>query len=108
MMAKYGQVVRWSAALTSVVATVAVVLCASLIGAKGAYGALIGVATIGFAQAWNIETEIPEEEARKRGRRRGTSGSSPSPAPACARARADSFSTAGGIRTHTSPRDSGF
>ena len=43
---------------------------------------LIGVATIGFAQAWNIETEIPEEEARKRGRRRGTSGSSPSPAPA--------------------------
>jgi ATP synthase protein I len=46
MMAKYGQVVRWSAALTSVVATVAVVLCAALIGAKGAYGALIGVAVV--------------------------------------------------------------
>ncbi len=46
MMAKYGQVVRWSAALTSVVAAVAVVLCAALIGAKGAYGALIGVAVV--------------------------------------------------------------
>ena len=46
MMAKYGQVVRWSAALTGVVAVVAVVLCAALIGAKGAYGALIGVAVV--------------------------------------------------------------
>ena len=46
MIAKDGQVVRWSAALTSVVATVAVVLCAALIGAKGAYGALIGVAVV--------------------------------------------------------------
>jgi len=46
MMAVYGRVVRWSATLTSVVAVVAVVLCAALIGAKGAYGALIGVGVV--------------------------------------------------------------
>jgi ATP synthase protein I len=46
MMAVYGRVVRWSATLTSVVAVVAVVVCAALIGAKGAYGALIGVGVV--------------------------------------------------------------
>ena len=45
-MATYGRIVRRAAALTSVVAVVAVVLCAALIGAKGAYGALIGVAVV--------------------------------------------------------------
>lgn len=45
-MAIYGRIVRRSAALTSVVAVVAVVVCAALIGAKGAYGALIGVAVV--------------------------------------------------------------
>jgi ATP synthase protein I len=45
-MALYGQIVRRSAALTSVVAVVAVVLCAGLVGAKGLYGALIGVAVV--------------------------------------------------------------
>jgi ATP synthase protein I len=46
MMAQYARVVRWSVALTSVVAAVAVVVCAILAGAKGAYGALIGVAVV--------------------------------------------------------------
>jgi ATP synthase protein I len=46
MMAVYGRVVRWSATLTSVVAVVAVALCAALIGAKGLYGALIGVGVV--------------------------------------------------------------
>jgi ATP synthase protein I len=46
MMALYGRIVRWSATLTSVVAVVAVALCAALIGAKGLYGALIGVAVV--------------------------------------------------------------
>ncbi len=46
MMAQYARVVRWSVALTSVVAAVAVVLSAVLAGAKGAYGALIGVAVV--------------------------------------------------------------
>jgi ATP synthase protein I len=46
MMAVYGRVVRRSAMLTSVVAVVAVALCAALIGAKGAYGALIGVGVV--------------------------------------------------------------
>jgi ATP synthase protein I len=45
-MAYYGRVVRWSLALTSVVAAVAVVLCAALGGAKGTYGALIGVGVV--------------------------------------------------------------
>jgi ATP synthase protein I len=46
MMALYGRIVRWSATLTSVVAVVAVALCAALIGAKGLYGALIGVGVV--------------------------------------------------------------
>ena len=46
MIAVYGRVVRWSAALTGVVAVAAVLICAALVGAKGAYGALIGVAVV--------------------------------------------------------------
>jgi ATP synthase protein I len=45
-MAYYGRVVRWSIALTSVVAAVAVVICATLGGSKGTYGALIGVGVV--------------------------------------------------------------
>ncbi len=43
---------------------------------------LIFFATIAFSQAWNIETEVPEEEARNRGRGRRPGSSSPTPAPA--------------------------
>jgi ATP synthase protein I len=46
MTTQYARVVRWSAALTSVVAVVAVVLCAVFGGAKGTYGSLIGVAVV--------------------------------------------------------------
>jgi ATP synthase protein I len=46
MTTQYSRVVRWSIALTSVVAAVAVVLCALLGGSKGAYGALIGVGVV--------------------------------------------------------------
>ena len=46
MTTQYARVVRWSLALTSVVAAVAVVLCALLGGSKGAYGALIGVGVV--------------------------------------------------------------
>ena len=46
MMANYGRVVRWSVALTSVVAAVAVLICTALVGAKGVYGALIGVGVV--------------------------------------------------------------
>ena len=46
MTTQYARVVRWSLALTSVVAAVAVVLCAALGGSKGAYGALIGVGVV--------------------------------------------------------------
>ncbi len=46
MMTYYGRVVRWSVALTSVVAAVAVVICVALDGAKGAYGALIGIGVV--------------------------------------------------------------
>ena len=46
MMATYGRVVRRSAALTGAVAAVCVVVCAALGGAKGLYGALIGVAIV--------------------------------------------------------------
>jgi ATP synthase protein I len=46
MSTQYARVVRWSIALTSVVAAVAVVLCAVVGGAKGAYGALIGVGVV--------------------------------------------------------------
>jgi ATP synthase protein I len=45
-MAYYSRVVRWSVALTSVVAAAAVVICALIGGAKGAYGALIGVGVV--------------------------------------------------------------
>jgi ATP synthase protein I len=46
MTTYYGRVVRWSVALTSVVAAGAVVICALMGGAKGAYGALIGVGVV--------------------------------------------------------------
>jgi ATP synthase protein I len=46
MMATYSRVVRRSAALTGVVAAVTVAVCAALGGAKGFYGALIGVAVV--------------------------------------------------------------
>jgi ATP synthase protein I len=46
MMAYYGRIVRWSVALTSVVAAVAVGICASLGGTRGVYGALIGVGVV--------------------------------------------------------------
>ena len=46
MMATYSRVVRRSAALTGVVAVVCVAVCAALGGAKGLYGALIGVAIV--------------------------------------------------------------
>ena len=46
MTTQYARVVRWSLALTSVVAAVAVVLCAVFGGSKGAYGALIGVGVV--------------------------------------------------------------
>jgi ATP synthase protein I len=46
MTTQYARVVRWSLALTSVVAAVAVLLCAVLGGAKGIYGALIGVGVV--------------------------------------------------------------
>jgi ATP synthase protein I len=46
MSTQYARVVRWSLALTSVVAAVAVVLCAVLGGSKGVYGALIGVGVV--------------------------------------------------------------
>lgn len=45
-MAYYSRVVRWSVALTSVVAALAVLICAVLDGAKGVYGALIGVGVV--------------------------------------------------------------
>jgi ATP synthase protein I len=46
MMATYSRVVRRSAALTGVVAAACVAVCAALGGAKGLYGALIGVAIV--------------------------------------------------------------
>jgi ATP synthase protein I len=45
-MASYGRVVRWSIALTSVVAAAAIVICALTGGAKGVYGSLIGIAVV--------------------------------------------------------------
>jgi ATP synthase protein I len=53
-MAYYGRVVRWSLALTSVVAAVAVVVCAALGGTKGTYGALIGVGVVAVFFAVSI------------------------------------------------------
>jgi ATP synthase protein I len=46
MGTQYSRVVRWSIALTSVVAAVAVLICAAIAGAKGTYGALIGVGVV--------------------------------------------------------------
>jgi ATP synthase protein I len=46
MGTQYPRVVRWSVTLTSVVAAVAVLVCAALAGAKGTYGALIGVGVV--------------------------------------------------------------
>jgi ATP synthase protein I len=46
MMATYSRVVRRSAALTGVVAAACVAVCAALGGARGLYGALIGVAIV--------------------------------------------------------------
>jgi ATP synthase protein I len=46
MTTQYARVVRWSLALTSVVAAAAVVLCSVLGGAKGTYGSLIGVGVV--------------------------------------------------------------
>ncbi len=46
MGTQYSRVVRWSVAMTSVVAAVAVLICAAVGGAKGAYGALIGVGVV--------------------------------------------------------------
>lgn len=46
MSTQYARVVRWSIALTSVVAAVAVVICAVVGGAKGTYGSLIGVGVV--------------------------------------------------------------
>lgn len=46
MMAIYGRVVRRSAAITGVVAAACVAICAVLGGAKGLYGALIGIAIV--------------------------------------------------------------
>ena len=46
MGTQYARVVRWSVALTSVVAAVAVAGCAALGGAKGTYGSLIGVGVV--------------------------------------------------------------
>jgi ATP synthase protein I len=45
-MAYYGRVVRWSIALTSVVAAAAVVICALMGGTKGVYGSLIGIGVV--------------------------------------------------------------
>jgi ATP synthase protein I len=46
MLAKYAIVVRRAGALTAVAAAIAVALSAALAGAKGLYGALIGVAIV--------------------------------------------------------------
>lgn len=45
-MAAYGRVVRRSAVLTAAVAAVMIGICAALGGAKGVYGALIGVGIV--------------------------------------------------------------
>jgi ATP synthase protein I len=46
MMAAYGRVVRRSAAVTAVVAAVMIGICAGVVGAKGLYGALVGVGIV--------------------------------------------------------------
>jgi ATP synthase protein I len=45
-MANYARVVRRSAALCSVVAAVMIAICAGVVGAKGLYGALVGVGVV--------------------------------------------------------------
>jgi ATP synthase protein I len=54
MGTQYARVVRWSVALTSVVAAVAVAGCAALGGAKGTYGSLIGVGVVAVFFAISI------------------------------------------------------
>jgi ATP synthase protein I len=46
MMAAYSRVVRRSAVITTVVAALMVGICAALGGAKGVYGALVGVGVV--------------------------------------------------------------
>ena len=46
MLAKYAIVVRRAGALTAIAAAIMVAVCAALVGAKGLYGALIGVAIV--------------------------------------------------------------
>jgi ATP synthase protein I len=46
MMAAYSRVVRRSAVLTAAVAAVMIGICAALGGAKGVYGALVGVGIV--------------------------------------------------------------
>jgi ATP synthase protein I len=46
MLAKYAIIVRRAGAMTAVAAVITVALCAVLAGAKGLYGALIGVAIV--------------------------------------------------------------
>ena len=46
MMASYARVVRRSAALTSVVAAAMIAICAGVAGARGLYGALVGIGIV--------------------------------------------------------------
>jgi ATP synthase protein I len=46
MMANYVHVVRRSVALTSVVAAAMIAICAGVAGAKGLYGALVGIGIV--------------------------------------------------------------
>jgi ATP synthase protein I len=46
MTASYGSVVRRSAVLTSAVAAVMIGICAGVAGAKGVYGALVGIGIV--------------------------------------------------------------
>jgi ATP synthase protein I len=46
MLAKYAIIIRRAGALTAVAAAITVVLCAALAGARGLYGALIGVGIV--------------------------------------------------------------
>ena len=46
MLAKYAIIIRRAGAVTAVAAAITVGVCAALVGAKGLYGALIGVAIV--------------------------------------------------------------
>ena len=46
MMGNYARVVRRSAALCSVVAVAMIAICAGVAGAKGLYGALVGIGVV--------------------------------------------------------------